>query len=164
MAKKLTDEVKRFIVERLASYDSPQTIADAVREEFGVTVDRRAVAQYDPERSLRPPSRALRAHFKLARQAYEAAVDKIPVGKKAVRLRRLEAAYHRAVERGNEVLVLEILEQAAKEMGDAFTNKRQVSLGDPLEELSAMLGIPAEEIRAALASGEDGEGADGGAQ
>ena len=45
-----------------------------------------------------------------------------------------------------------LLEQAAKEVGDSFTNVHVLRAGDPAEQLERILGMPAEEIRAAAAA------------
>ena len=47
----LSDGAKRFIVQALACFDSPQQVADAVKEEFGVEVHRAQVEQYDPTKA-----------------------------------------------------------------------------------------------------------------
>ena len=49
MAKgKLTDEQKAFVVQAVACFDSPKTVADALKKEFGVIVSPQVVECYDP--------------------------------------------------------------------------------------------------------------------
>jgi hypothetical protein len=43
----LTDEMKSFIVMGLARFDSPTTVAKAVRSKFGVEVTRHQVHRYE---------------------------------------------------------------------------------------------------------------------
>ena len=44
----LTCKQKTYIVKRLAVHDSPAVIAHGLKEEFGVDITPRAVAQYQP--------------------------------------------------------------------------------------------------------------------
>lgn len=44
----LKEPVKIFIVQSLACRDTPQEVADAVKQEFGIEIGRQQVAAYDP--------------------------------------------------------------------------------------------------------------------
>ncbi|MDR8269558.1 DUF2280 domain-containing protein, partial [Acinetobacter baumannii] len=44
----LKEPVKIFIVQSLACRDTPQEVAELVKQEFGVDIDRVQVATYDP--------------------------------------------------------------------------------------------------------------------
>jgi hypothetical protein len=55
----------------------------------------------------------------------QAGSDAIPSYHKAIRLQRLDAMIMTAIERGNVPLAAQLLEQAVKESGGAFTNKHQ---------------------------------------
>ncbi len=44
----LKEPVKIFIVQSLACRDTPQKVAELVKQEFGVDIDRVQVATYDP--------------------------------------------------------------------------------------------------------------------
>ena len=46
----LNNEIKSFIVQALACFDSPSQVAVAVRERFGVVVSRQQVETHDPTR------------------------------------------------------------------------------------------------------------------
>lgn len=49
MAKpKLSDEVKTYIVQALACFDSPSVVAAAVKKDFGLDVSRQFVESHDP--------------------------------------------------------------------------------------------------------------------
>ncbi len=54
---KLTTAQQEYVVERLAAFDNPGTVAHGVREKFGITLTRQAVEQYDPTRDRRCPAR-----------------------------------------------------------------------------------------------------------
>ncbi len=64
------------------------------------------------------------------RAAFLADAATIGIAHRAVRLRTLGRLADRAEAMGNLALAAEILEQAAKEVGNAFTNKREVAGDD----------------------------------
>jgi hypothetical protein len=59
---KLSDEIKEFIVKRIACYETPSRIAAAVRINFGIDVDRRRIFDYDPAGSRPPAQRWIDLH------------------------------------------------------------------------------------------------------
>jgi|SRR5436190_6778088 hypothetical protein len=126
-SEELSGPVKAFIVQRLARFDPPSQVVKAVKEEFGLDVTRQRVHFYDPTRRA---GRALAADLKTlffeTREKSKQDLDSIPSYHKAVRLQRLDAMINTAIERGNLVLASQLLEQAAKESGGAYTNKHQL--------------------------------------
>jgi hypothetical protein len=128
-SKELSGPVKAFIVQRLARFDAPSQVVKAVKEEFGLDVSRQRVHFYDPTtkagRALHPELKEL---FFETREQAKKDLDPIPSYHKAVRLQRLDAMIMTAMERGNVPLAAQLLEQAAKESGGAFTNKHQHEL------------------------------------
>ncbi|MDI3341606.1 MAG: DUF2280 domain-containing protein [Sphaerobacter sp.] len=150
---RLSEEVKTFIVQRLACYDTPQQVADAVREEFGLDVDRRQVQTYDPERTGKKPSAKWCAIFEATRKKFLEEIDAIPIANKAVRLRRLDRMAREAERRGNYVLTAQLLEQAAKETGGVYTNRRELTGrdGGPIETRDTSLDNLTDAELAALA-------------
>ena len=123
----LSDEVKRFVVQQLAMFETPSEVARAVKDEFGIEVSRQAVEAYDPgKRAGAALSQEFRELFAVTRETFIADTASIGVTHKVVRLRTLARLIEKAEGRGNAVLVASLLEQVAKECGDAFTNKRQV--------------------------------------
>ena len=126
----LKPEVKTFIVSALACYDTPTQVAEAVKEEFGLVVSRMQVSAYDPHKVQgKYLSKALRELFAKVRAEFDAEVTAIPIAKKTYRLRMLQKTVERAESRKNSALVLQTLEQAAREVGDMFVN-RQKTAGD----------------------------------
>ena len=124
----LRDEVKTFIVQALACFDTPSEVAKAVEQEFGLSVSRQAVEAYDPaKRAGRALSAKFRAIFQATRATFLEETAAIGVSHRAVRLRMIERLAHKAEAMGNLVLAASLLEQAAKEVGNAFTNKREVA-------------------------------------
>lgn len=131
----LTDPVKFAIVQALACYDTPTQVAAHVKEEFGLVITRQQVANYDPTKTTGANlSKKLRAIFETTREKFLEDVSGIPIAQQAYRLRVLQRNLERADQRGNAAMVTTILEQAAKELGGAFTNRREVTgkNGQPL--------------------------------
>lgn len=124
----LTDPVKIAIVQALACFDTPTQVASQVKEEFGLTITRQQVANYDPTKATGVNlSKKLRAIFESTREQFLADVSGIPIAQQAYRLRVLQRNLERADQRGNAAMVTSILEQAAKELGGAFTNRRELT-------------------------------------
>lgn len=123
---KLTDEHRAFIIKGLACFDTPTTVVNAVKQEFGLEIDRSQVAQYNPEHT-KPPAKRWRLMHEQIRKAFVEQQAGIAIANKSVRLRRLERIADSAESRGNQVLALQALEQASKECGDFHTNKLKVS-------------------------------------
>lgn len=121
----LSDAVKQFIVQALACYDTPTQVSEAVKEEFGLDVPRQQVALYDPTKHAgRNLSKKWRAIFEATRESFKAETAEIPIAQRAYRLRKMSMIADRAERMRNFPLVLQILEQAAKETGDAYVNHR----------------------------------------
>ena len=132
---RLKAEVKTFIVTRLACFDTPSDVAEAVKEEYGIELSRMNVQQYDPTKAAgRELGKRLREIFEETRKQYLEDTTSIAISHKAVRLRRLERMADKAERKGNMPLAAQLLEQAAKEVGDAFTNLRKVAPTDPKGE------------------------------
>jgi hypothetical protein len=129
MAKQtLPNEVKAFVVTLLACYDAPTVIAARVKQEFGLIISRQAVEKYDPEKRagarLSPRWRELHAQ---ARETFLREIDRIGISHRAVRLRALQRMAEKAEDAGSLQLAAQLYEQAAKEVGNAYTNKRELT-------------------------------------
>lgn len=123
----LSDEVKTFIVQQLACFDPPSAVVKAVKATFDEVVSPQQVEAYNPERRAgRNLSDAFRQLFTATRETFLKDTAQIGVSHRAVRLRTLQRLAEKAEAQGNVALAASLLEQAAKECGDAFTNKRQV--------------------------------------
>jgi hypothetical protein len=128
-SEELSGPVKAFIVQRLARFDQPSVVVRAVKEEFGLDVSRQRVHFYDPtSRAGRALAEDLKALFFETREKAKQDLDAIPSYHKAIRLQRLDAMITKAIELGNMPLAAQLLEQAAKESGGAYTNKHQHEL------------------------------------
>lgn len=146
----LTEAQKLFIVQALACYDTPTQVSVAVREEFGIDVDRRRVHEYDPTRvGGRGLGKKLKAIFDETRKAFLADVSAIPIASQAYRLRTLNRLLTKVEGQGNTALAAQIIEQAAKEAGGAFTNRREVTgkNGGPIEQATTTTTVTLEEFQ-----------------
>lgn len=118
--------VKVFITESLACFETHSEIIRLVKENFGLTVTYQALQHYDPTKvngkQLAPEFKEI---FEKRREEFRKNTDSIPVANKAFRLQELNKLYRRASEKNNVPLAANILEQASKEAGDAFTNKHK---------------------------------------
>lgn len=129
---KLGVKEKRFIVRALACWDTPTQVAKAVKEEFGIELQRQQVGYYDPTKALGADlSKELTELFHETRAKFKSELDAIPIANQAYRLRTLERMAREAEQQGNKALVAQLMEQAAKETGGAYTNRRQIEGGDP---------------------------------
>jgi len=124
----LTDEVKEFIVCALASFDGVSRVAAAVKEEFGIEMSVQNVQNYDPTKTQgRKLSSKLTILFHNARREFIDDTSKIPISHRATRLRTLQRMAEKAEEKNQFALVASLNKQAAEEMGNAFTNRREIS-------------------------------------
>jgi hypothetical protein len=129
MAKsKLDHDQKTFVVQALACFDTPSTVAKAVKAEFGIDITPQSLECYDPtKRAGANVSARWRALFEATREAFLKDTSRIGISHRSVRLRALQRMAEEAERRGNMVLSAQLLEQAAKEMGNAFTNRRELT-------------------------------------
>lgn len=139
MAKaKLSDGVKTFIVQSLACFDSPSVVAKAVKAEFGIDVSRQLVESHDPNKvAASGLAQKWRALFEETRKTFLEDTAGIAISHRAVRLRALQRMAEKAEGQGNMVLAANLLEQAAKEVGDSYTNRHRLEHtgkdGGPIE-------------------------------
>jgi hypothetical protein len=122
----LTDEIKEFIVKRLACYDTPSYVAAAVKVNYGIEVSRQQVHVYDPASSQPPAQRWCDLHA-ATRAAFLHDAPAIGIANKMVRLRRLDRLADRC-EHNSVALALICLQQAAKECGGMYENQRRIEV------------------------------------
>lgn len=135
----LSDELKTFIVQQLACFDPPSVVVKAVKAEFGEVVTPQQVEAYNPERRAgQGLSEQFRELFRVTREQFLDNAASIGISHRVTRLRALQRLAERAETQGNIALAAQLLAQAAKEVGGAFTNKRENELtgkdGAPLVE------------------------------
>ncbi|QXX79000.1 DUF2280 domain-containing protein [Alcaligenes faecalis] len=153
---KLNEAVQRFIVQALACYDTPSQVAEAVKEEFGIEITRQQAASYDPTKTMgKTLAKKWRDLFDETRTRFRREVAEIPIADQAFRLRQLHRMANEAMRRKNIVLAASLMEQAAKEMGGMFTNKRELSGpgGKPMEHRTVV--VDEKSVAAAVSALED---------
>lgn len=127
-AKTLPVEVQTFIVQALACFDAPSVVVNSVKAEFGLTITRQRVELYDPnKRAGQALSQRWRELFDATRKEFLEDTSKIAISHRAVRLRALQRMAERAEHAGNLPLAAQLHEQAAKEVGDSYTNRRELT-------------------------------------
>jgi hypothetical protein len=129
----LKDEVKLFIVQALACFDTPTQVSISVKEEFGLDVPRQQIATYDPEKYVgRQLSVRWKTIFHDTRAKFREDTAAIPIASRAFRLRALARMAQQAEGMRNIALAVAVIEQAAKEVGDMYVNKGKAEQTDQL--------------------------------
>ena len=128
----LKGEVKAFIVQSLACFDTPSQVVESVKKEFGRSITRQQVESHDPTKANgRGLAQKWADMFNATRERFQNEISDIPIANKAYRLRVLDRMATRAEGMKNLALTAEIIEQAAKECGDAYTNKHKFEHSGP---------------------------------
>lgn len=128
----LKPEIKAFIVQSVACFDTPSQVVESVLKEFGVQITRQQVEQNDPTKiSGKGLAQKWGDLFNRTRDRFLNEISDIPIANKAYRLRVLDRMATRAEGMKNLALTAEIIEQAAKECGDAYTNKHKFEHSGP---------------------------------
>lgn len=118
----LKEPVKIFIVQSLAQFDTPQQVADAVKEEFNLEVSRQQVAAYDPTKYVgRNLSKKLKDLFDKTRKDFRENVFDIPIANKAFRLKEIQNMYNDAGR--NKRVKQNLLKQAFQETDGRVTRQ-----------------------------------------
>ena len=134
----LKPDVKAFIIQSLACFDTPSLVVESVQKEFGLKITRQQVESHDPTKvSGRALAKKWVELFQVTRERFQTEISDIPIANKAYRLRVLDRMATRTESMKNYALAAQIVEQAAKECGDAYTNKQKVEHtgkdGGPIE-------------------------------
>ena len=118
----LKEPVKIFIVQSLACFDTPQQVADAVQQRFGIEIDRRQCEGYDPTKfSGRNLSKKLKDLFEHSRKEFKRNIEDIAIANKAFRLKELQGMYDDSGK--NKRLKQNLLKQAFQETDGRVTRQ-----------------------------------------
>ena len=133
----LKEPVKIFIVQALAYRDTPQEVADIVKQEYGIKIERSQVALYDPTKAAgKNLSKKFIDLFNETREKFDAGLIDIPIAQKFYRMRQ----YQKHLEKNarNTVMSLNIMKQAAQDLGGQFTNRQEITGkdGKPIETIN----------------------------
>lgn len=134
----LKPEVKAFIIQMLACYDTPSQVVEAVQKDFGIAITRQQVETHDPTKvSGKTLAKKWVDMFNATRDRFLNEISDIPIANKAYRLRVLHRMSTTAENMKNIGMTAQLLEQAAKEVGEAYTNRQKVehtgANGGPIE-------------------------------
>lgn len=122
----LKNDVKAFIVQALACFDTPTQVSQTVKQEFDIDVTRQQVEQHDPTKRAGVNLAAKWVTlFHDTRKRFREETSEIPIANRAVRLRTMNRFVERAETMKNIGLAMQILEQAAKEVGDIYVNRHR---------------------------------------
>lgn len=128
----LKNDVKAYIVQALACFDTPSQVVESVQAEFQVKITRQQVEAYDPTKAS---GKALAARwvemFTATRTRFQNEIADIPIANKAYRLRVLQRMSMTAENMKNIGMTAQLLEQAAKEVGEAYSNKQKLEHSGP---------------------------------
>ncbi len=128
----LKGEVKAFIVQSLACFDTPSQVVEAVKKEFGLTITRQQVESHDPTKANgKGLAQKWVGMFNTTRDRFQSEISDIPIANKAYRLRTLDRMATSTEKMKNFALTAQLIEQAAKEVGDAYTNRQKVEHTSP---------------------------------
>jgi hypothetical protein len=155
----LSDDVKVFVTQALACYDTPAQVIKDVKQQFGLEVSPQQLQAYNPAtRNGSRMSPKLKAIFEATRKAFVDDVSTIPIANQAYRLRVLNRMLQKVEPSGNVVVAASLMEQAAKEMGGAFTNRRELTGkgGGPVEMKTNMQELSDEALLAIATGGGAG--------
>lgn len=110
----LKEQVKVYIVQALACMDTPQQVADAVKQEFNIEIDRKQVQLYDPTKAAgKNLSNKFKLLFEKTRQEFKNNIFDIPLANKAFRINELQRMYDTTK---NKVTRQNIIKQVKDEM------------------------------------------------
>ena len=111
----LREPVKIFIVQSLACFETPQQVADAVKQEFNIEIERQQVALYDPTKATgKNLSKKLVTLFNKTRADFQKNIYDIPLANKAYRLRELQKIYEGW--KNNRLMKQGVIKQVREEM------------------------------------------------
>lgn len=128
----ISADLKAYIVQRVACFDYPKVVVEAVLQDFGVKITPQDVERHDPTKvSGKTLAKRWVALFWESREKFLEDTSTISISHKSVRLRRLERMAAKAEEMGNMALAATLTEQAAKEMGEAYTNRQKHEHSSP---------------------------------
>lgn len=128
----LKPDVKAFIIQSLACYDTPSQVVEAVQKEFGINITRQQAESHDPTKaSGKTLAKKWVELFNATRERFQNEISDIPIANKAYRLRVLQRMSMTAENMKNIGMTAQLLEQAAKEVGEAYSNKQKVEHTSP---------------------------------
>ena len=132
---RINKKVKIFIVKMLAEFETTTDTAKAVKDIFNVDVSQQQCECYDPTKKMgHDLSQELKDLFYKYRRAANDEIEAIPIANRRYRLQKLQSLVDKFGD--NPVFTPKFLEQAAKEVGNQYTNKQEITgaNGGPIQQ------------------------------
>lgn len=108
-------------------YATPTEVALAFKEQFGVIIGRDQVAKYDPTgAAAHKLADKWKQRYTLTREAFDKETRGSRIASRAWRIKRLEELERTASRKSMIAEARACLEQAAKEVGDSYTNIQRI--------------------------------------
>lgn len=126
---KLDRSAQLFVVQLLGQYSTPSRVAKAVKEIYDIEITRQSVEWYDPTKNPNLDEELVEAFNKSRAEVKSGKLD-LGILHANYRLAVLQKLVDGALDKGQGVLAAKYLEQAAREVGGAFTNKRELTGSD----------------------------------
>lgn len=128
MAEKVLEGAHQvFVVQRLAMFERPKAVQEQLKEIFDIEISLPGIVYYDISNADLP--KKLKTLFNQTRAKFLKDSGKIPIANKSYRLSKLQRMFETEEAASprlqNKKAMRAIIEQAAKESGDAFTNKQK---------------------------------------
>jgi hypothetical protein len=118
--------INRSIVQAMACFDTPSQVVKAVQVEFNLNITRQQVESHDPTKANgKKLAQKWVELFHFTRERLQNEISGIPIANKACRLRSLDRMVAQAEGAKNYGMAAHLIEQAAKEVGDAYTNQQK---------------------------------------
>ena len=122
---RLNDKHRALLVQALATFATPSEARDELKEIFGVEATLDQVVFYDPNTANgQRLAEKWKTMFDEARERFKRETENIAIANRAYRLRQLQRI---VAHTKSPKLRMEAMEQAAKEVGDVYTNRRHVA-------------------------------------
>lgn len=128
---KMDETHRTWLVTRWAAFARPLELLRDFTAEFGFSIDASLARKYDlsglDEAAAKKRGMAKWLPlFNDTRERFRQSVQDIPIANAAYRVKKLDEMFEIAFEKKNYKSAAQLLEQAAKETGGMFTNKREI--------------------------------------
>lgn len=139
--------VQTEVITRLARFERPTEVQEAIRERFNLELSLSRIAHYDP---TVVQGRQLAAKWKQLffeeRTRFKSNLDELPLSHRAYRLLRLQRLIDNPNHQRNPVFVRDTIVEVEKIVGDLYSNRRRFEVQDHRAVLAEMLGVPVDEL------------------
>lgn len=118
----MNDAIRAEIVMRLACFDTLAEVGLWLVDEHGISMVRQSVAKYNITAAGSTKDKRWIELFNHTREQWLKEMSAEPIAHRAYRLRRLSVIHDKAMQLGDLGEAREALQQAAKEVGNVFSN------------------------------------------